>query len=478
LLQPGLINLSNAKEFPNASQSIRKKQLNSVYGAVSLGYKNYAFFDVTGRNDWSSTLPKNNNSYFYPSIGGTLIVNELLGMNSRLLSFAKLRASYAIVGNDTDPYRLGQTYSFDGFLNGATMASLATTMNNPDLKPEKTASYELGFDVRLLNNRISIDGTYYDASTTNQIVTAQLPASSGFQQRLYNAGEIRNWGYEASVSGKVIQGKNFSWTSSINFSANRSRVVSLIDGIDRFQLNNNSSYIYVYAEVGKPYGYMRGLGVARDAQGRMLIENGGSLLVKKNDTAFGTSSPDWIGGMSNTFKYKKFDLGFLVDVKMGGMMYSGSRSRMLTNGILAETLYGRDDYYKHTVIYGENSSELSGGAIWDAYFADGTKNTKFVTPQNYEYARPNFAEFVMYDASFVKLREVTLGYVLPGTWLAKTRISSARVSLSGRNLAMLYRNTPLGLDPEATSTSGNGQGIENGALPPNAIYGLNIRLTF
>jgi hypothetical protein len=141
-------------------------------------------------------------------------------------------------------------------------------------------------------------------------------------------------------------------------------------------------------------------------------------------------------------------------------------------------LYGRDDYYKHTVIYGENANELSGGAVWDAYYADGRKNTKFVTPQNYEYARPNFAEFVIYDASFVKLREVTLGYTLPTTLLAKTPISSARLSLTGRNLAILYRKTPLGLDPEATSTSGNGQGIENGALPPNSIYGLNIRLTF
>lgn len=478
LLQPGLINLSNGKEFPTVNQGMRKKRLNSVYGAFSFGYKGFAFVDITGRNDWSSTLPSGNNSYFYPSFGGTLIVNEMLGLNSRVLSFAKLRASYAIVGNDTDPYRLGQTYSFNGFLDGAPLASLTTTMNNPDLKPERTASYELGMDIRLFNNRLSFDGTYYDASTTNQIVTAQLPASSGYQQRIYNAGEIRNWGYEASLSGKIISNPNFSWTSSLNYASNNSMVVKLIDGIDRFQLNRNSSYLYVFAEVGKPYAYLRGLGVARDEQGRMLIENGGSLLVKDNDRAFGTASPDWIGGMHNSFTYKKFDLGFLVDVKMGGVLYSASRSRMLTNGVLAETLYGRDDYYKHTVIFGENASELSGGARWDAYYADGTPNTKFVTPQNYEYARPNFAEFVIYDASFIKLREVTLGYTLPSNLLAKTPVKTARLSLTGRNLAMLYRKTPLGLDPEASSTSGNGQGIENGALPPNSIYGLNIRLTF
>lgn len=478
LLQPGLINLSNAKEFPTVTQGQREKQLNSVFSSISLGYKGYAFVDVTGRNDWSSTLPSANNSYFYPSIGGSLIVNEMIGLKSNLLSFAKLRASYAIVGNDTDPYRLNQTYSFNGFLNGATLASLTTTMNNPALKPERTTSYELGIDLRLLKNRITLDGTYYDAATTNQIVTAQLPSSSGFLRRIYNAGKIRNWGYEASVNGKIITNKNFSWTTQLNYSANNSRVVELIDGIDRFQLNNNSSYLYVYAEVGKPYAYLRGLGVARDSQGRMLIEDGGSLLVKDNDMPFGTASPDWLGGMYNTFKFKNIDLGFLVDVKMGGVMYSGSISRMLTNGVLAETLNGRDDFYKHSIIFGENGTELSGGAKWDAYFANGTKNDKFVTPQNYEYARPNYAEFVIYDASYVKLREITLGYTLPIKLLAKMPVKTARFSLSARNLAILYRKTPLGLDPEATSTSGNGQGIENGALPPNSIYGLNIRLTF
>jgi TonB-linked SusC/RagA family outer membrane protein len=478
LIQPGLINLANAKEYPTVSQNIRKRQISSVFGALSLGYRNYAFIDITGRNDWSSTLPKSNNSYFYPSLGGTVILTDVFKIKSSFLNFAKVRISTALVGNDTDPYRLDQTFSFNGFFNGANLASLNTTMNNPDLRPEKTTSYEYGLDLNLFKNKITLNATYYNAATTNQIITAQMPASSGFQQRLYNAGKIRNWGYESSLSGKIIDKKNFKWESRINFSKNNSEVVELIDGIDRFQLNNNSSYIYVYAEVGKPYGYLRGLGVARDDQGHMLIEDGGSLLIKDNDMAFGTASPDWLAGINNTFKLGKFDLGILIDIKKGGMIYSGSYSRMLTNGVIAETLYGRDDYYKHTVILGENGTELSGGAVWDAYFTNGTKNTKFVTPQNYEYARPNFAEFVMFDASFVKLREITIGYNFSNKLLKKTPVKTARFSLAGRNLAILYRKTPLGIDPEAASTSGNGQGIENGALPPNAIFGFNIRLTF
>ena len=159
-------------------------------------------------------------------------------------------------------------------------------------------------------------------------------------------------------------------------------------------------------------------------------------------------------------------------------MYSGTISRMLTNGMFAETLNGRDAFYLHSVIWGESTAELTGGARWDAWFADGTPNTKYMTPQNYEYARPNFAEFVIYDASFVKLREVSLGYNFPSVLLSRTPVKAARISLTGRNLMILHSNTPRGIDPEASSTSGNGQGIENGSLPPNAIYGFNIRLTF
>lgn len=478
LLQPGLINLSNAREYPTVTQNTRKKATNSAYGSLSLGYNDFAFIDVTGRNDWSSTLPSRNRSYFYPSVGGTLILTDMLHMHSKVLNYAKVRASMAIVGNDTDPYRLDQAYSFNGLFNGTPVASLSTTMNNPDLKPERTKSYEYGAELRLFNNRVSIDATHYSASTTNQIITAQVPASSGYKQRIYNAGEIRNWGNELTMTGKVITGRKFTWETQLNFSRNNSKVVSLIDSVSRFVLNNNSSYIYVYAEVGKPYGYMRGLGVARDAQGHMLLDDGGGLLTKNPDMAFGSSSPDWLGSFRNTFSYRNFVLSVLIDVRKGGLLYSGSYSQMLTNGVLAETLYGRDDYYKHSVIYGETDTELSGGAKWDAYFADGTKNTKYTSPQSYEYARPNYAEFVMFDASYVKLRELAFGYNFPASILSRTPIKTAKFSLVGRNLAILYRHTPLGIDPEATSTAGNGQGIERGSLPPNAIYGFNVNLTF
>ena len=294
---------------------------------------------------------------------------------------------------------------------------------------------------------------------------------------MYNAGEIKNWGYELSIDGLIVNSGGFKWNAHLNYSKNNSEVVELLDDIPRFQLANRSSYLYVYAEVGKPYAYLRGLGVKRDDLGRMLLEPGGGLLEKDTDMAFGTASPDWLAGFSNTFSYKGIDLYGLIDVKKGGMLYSGTISRMLTNGMTAETLYGRDDFYLRSVIWGESSAELTGGARWDAWFADGTPNTRFMSPQSYEYARPNFAEFVMYDASFVKLREVALGYNLPSRLLSRTPLNSVRISLTGRNLLTLHSKTPRGIDPEASSSSGNGQGIENGSLPPNAIYGFNLRIT-
>jgi len=478
LLQPGLINLSNAAEYPIATQTIRKKQIHSAYGSLSLGYHDYAFLDITGRNDWSSTLPKANDSYFYPSIGGSLVITDMLNVKSDLVSFAKIRASIADVGNDTDPYKLNQTYSFNGFFNGATLASLSTTMNNPDLKPEKTSSVEFGMDLILFKNRVTINATHYNSTTTNQILSASLPVSSGYTTRIYNAGEIKNWGNEVTLNVAVIKSTKFNWNTQVNFSDNRSLVVSLIPGVDRFVLKNKSSYIYVDAQVGKPYAYLRGLGVAHDAQGHMLLDAGGGLLTKDTDQPFGTAMPDWLGGIYNSFSYKNFTMDFLIDIKKGGLIYSGTYSQMLVNGVAAETLYGRDDYYKHSVIYGESATELSGGAIWNAYFADGTKNTKYQSPQSYEYDRPNYANFVMFDASYVKLRELSFGYNFPVKLLSHTPIKTARFSLVARNLAILYRKTPKGIDPEATSTSGNGQGIEDGAMPPNVTYGFNVNLTF
>lgn len=476
LIQPGLINLSNSSEFPSVSQFSSQKIINSVYGSVSLSYNNYLFVDVTGRNDWSSTLPTSNNSYFYPSVGASFVFTDLIkNIPKNVLSFGKLRASYAIVGNDASPYQLIPTYSFDGIYNNQAYASLSSTFFNPDLKPEKTASQEFGGNFRFLKNRLSFDVTYYKSSTTNQIVSAQLTPTSGYQRRFFNAGEIQNWGTELSLGGTPIKNKKFTWDVQMNYAKNNSLVKSLIDGVDKFELNHTST-LFVYAEVGQPYGIVRGLGWKRDSIGRRLVGINGKPILEEN-AILGNALPDWTGGISNSFRYKNFNLSFLLDIRKGGSFVSGTFRRAYTSGALAVTLEGREDYYLHSYIYGESTANLQGGFIHkDAVFVDGSPNNIYLTPQSTGLIDPY--ETTVFDASYVKIREAVLSYSIPAKFLKNSIFTNAKAAVSGRNLWTLYKNCPKGIDPESSVTSGNGQGIEYGSLPPSSTIGFDIKLTF
>jgi TonB-linked SusC/RagA family outer membrane protein len=476
LIQPGLMNLSNSGEFPTVNQFESEKLIYSAYGSVSLGYKNYLFMDVTGRNDWSSTLPAGNNSYFYPSIGGSFVFTDAFKIPRNILSFGKVRASYAIVGNDTRAYQLIPTYSFNGIFNNQAYASLSSTFYNPDLKPEKTKSSEYGIDLRFLDNRITLGATHYKTSTTNQIVTAQITPTSGYTRRYYNAGEIQNWGNEVMVSATPVKNKQFSWNIAANYAKNNSRVKSLVEGVNSFQLNSWYGRLLVFAEVGQPYGVIRGAGWKRDEQGHKLVSASGLPIAEKN-LVLGNALPDWTGGLNNAFRYKDFGLSFLIDIRKGGEFYSGTYRRAYIAGGIANTLPGREDYYLHSYIYGEATANLTGGFIYsDAYTEDGKPNTVYITPQSNGFS--NLDEMQIFDASYVKLREAVVSYNVPAAILKKSFISNAKLSLSGRNLWTFYKNAPKGIDPEASVTSGNGQGIEYGSLPPFSTYGIDLRLTF
>jgi len=476
LIQPGLINLSNSSEFPSVDQFESHEIIYSAYGSVSTGYKNFLFVDVTGRNDWSSTLPAENNSYFYPSVGGSFIFTDAFKMPRNILTFGKIRASYAIVGNDTKPYQLRPIYSFVGIYNNQAYAMLSSTYYNPDLKPEKTRSQEYGLDLRFLNDRIMLSGTHYKTSTVNQILPAQITPSSGYTRRYFNAGEIQNWGNELSISAIPVKTRTFSWNVVANWARNNSKVVSLVEGVNSFQLNSWYGRLLVFAELGQPYGVIRGAGWKRDSMGHKLVSPSG-LPIAQSNLILGDALPDWTGGLSNSFQYKNFSLSFLIDVRKGGEFYSGTYRRAYIAGSVAATLPGREDYYLHNYIYGESSANLTGGFIYkDAYFENGKPNDKYITPQSNGFS--NLDEEQIFDASYVKLRELVVGYSLPSSLLKRTFISNARVSLSGRNLWTIHKNAPQGIDPEASVTSGNGQGIEYGSLPPFSTYGIDIRLTF
>jgi TonB-linked SusC/RagA family outer membrane protein len=477
LIQPGLMNLSNSSDYPTVSQFSSKKLINSIYGSTSLGYKNYLFMDITARNDWSSTLPEANNSYFYPSIGMSFVLTDAFkSIPKNILSFAKIRASYAVVGNDTKAYQLIPTYAFSGIYNNQAYASLSTTYFNPNLKPEKTGSQEYGVDLRFIKDRISLNATYYKSATVNQIITAQITPTSGYISRYYNAGEIDNSGIELSLSGIPVQTKNFSWNILVNYAKNHSLVKSLIEGVNSFLLNTWYGNTSVFAEVGQPYGIMRGRGWAHDSLGRKLVLATG-LPETVASAYLGNSLPDWTGGISNSFRYKNFSISFLIDIRTGGKFYSGTYKREVLSGAVASTLEGREDYYLHSYIYGEAKANLTGGFIYkDAYFDNGSPDNVYVTPQSSGFSANE--EMQMFDASYVKLREVVLSYSLPLSLLKNTFISNAKISFSGRNLWTIYKNCAKGIDPESSVTSGNGQGIEQGSLPPYSTYGFNLNLKF
>lgn len=500
LLLRDLPSLSNASAPPVAREEEINDRITSVFGSVSLGFNNMYYLDVTARNDWSSTLPADNNSYFYPSVGGSFVFSELLPDNT-FLSFGKLRASWAQVGNDAQPYQTLTNFNYGGLYNGNAWVSTDRIRGNPNLKPEITSSQEYGVELMFWRNRLSLNATYYDGTTKNQIISAQVPAATGFNAQVFNAGEIRNYGVELAASITPIK-RNFEWTVDFNWARNNSEVVSLIDGVDRFLLRQWFS-LGVYAEVGQPYGVIRGNAPLRDENGNILVQPNGRIRVDR-DAELGNVTPDWIGGIRNGFRYKGFRLSVLFDFRKGGDLYSGTMVRATNFGITEESLYGRDDYYFSSIILGENNNERRGvglfgnsydnsdrprGAIYEdsfvgvvdpetGEFVAGDPNANYISPMNFFFDAGSNQERFTYDGSFIKLRELVFSYDLPNSLMDRLPLQSARLSLVGRNLAILFQNTPEGIDPESSTTSGNGQGIEYAAFPPAASYGVNLQLSF
>jgi TonB-linked SusC/RagA family outer membrane protein len=500
LKQAGLAHISNSDNPPKSDESIAgRKRINSVYASASFGYGDFIYLDLTGRNDWSSTLPKAHNSYFYPSVGISWIPTELLKIPTRIF-YGKVRASYAQVGNDTYPYRLEPYYNFDANnrVNGYSYASIDGTLPNPQLKPETTGSYEIGADLRFLNGRINLDLTYYNSRSFDQIVEAEMAASSGYNKRVYNAGEIENKGWEIAARVRPIENRLFNWSADINFTKNTSMVKKMIEGADRIQLGEVFDMLNV-VQLGYPYGSMFGRQWLKDQQGRLMVTSDGSP-VKKENVYLGNFNPDFLLGIGNMFRYKNFDLYVLIDIKKGGKLYSGTMRQAIRNGVISGYEKDHEAYWMRKVIMGDSggSDDLWGGTIFDNIYYykpemyDNTDNMNPVDP-NYVPEKCNLyywpgdigyyvndvsEELVTYDASFVKLREVSIGFNLPKSLIYKIKMTNARISIVGRNLWTFYQKTPRGIDPEAALNAGNGQGLESGSLPPTTTLGFDIKIAF
>ncbi|HWK04766.1 MAG TPA: SusC/RagA family TonB-linked outer membrane protein [Puia sp.] len=505
--------ISNSAAVPVTTETKATTQTQSVFGNATLGYKDFLFLDVTGRNDWSSTLPIQNCSFFYPSATGSFIFSNFIS-NKSLISFGKLRASVAQVGNSAPFGALINTYGGNSLFLGNPYLTYTTRLNNATLKPEQTVSSEAGVDLTFLKDRITFSGTVYRTVATNQIITATTAPESGFTSRYLNAGKMTNKGIELFMTAKVIQTSKFSWNMLANWSMNRNRVVALSPGVNSLVLGTNLG-VTISAKTGYQYGTMTGNGPYMVGDTTLVNPANGRTIVAPN-LVVGNFHPDWIGSVGSSFRYSGFDFSVLFSVKWGGKIYSASYGRANFAGVTVASLYGRDDYLFSSLILGENSNEQQGigqtvgstvtryadsgrakGARYpNAYFPktnpDGTyaldKNGKMIpgkksniwmNPTTYESDMTlNNVPAITFDATSIKLSELIFGYTLPPQLLARTPIRALRLAFVGRNLWTLLKHTPQGIDPEAANNSGNAQGIEAGGSFPYAIYGFDLKVTF
>lgn len=476
ILVAGFENISNSGEYPTVTQTISRKRINSVYGSASFGFKNWLFVDFTARNDWSSTLPIDKCSYFYPSVGGSFVFSDAFHIDPSIISFGKFRASLAFAGSDTSPYRTGQTFSYSGLYNGQPLQSVSTTLNNPDLLPEQTRSFETGLELKFLNNRLGVDFTFYRSDSYNLITSVALSTSSGYSRRYLNAGHIRNHGFEVILTGNPVSTRNFKWNMTLNWAKNNSLVKKVSDENSKVTILTSSN-VTVNLEEGRPYGIMRGRVWKTDELGRKLVDDSGKPIVSDNMQEMGCVEPKWTGSFINSFNIFGVSVNFQIDARIGGVLYSGTWNRATTAGVVAATYEGREEYYLSSVILGEDTERATHGFKWkeDVYYEDGTKCEKYVNPR---YQFGSWDSRCVFDASYIKLREVAVGYSIPSRVLKDTPLSAVKVSLVGRNLAILYQNTPKGIDPEAAVSSGNAQGVEYGGMPPVTTFGFDVKISF
>ena len=502
-----LYTLTNSRDPLTSSNDFYRLRQYGLYGSIQLDYRRLAFLNITGRNDWSSTLPVDNNSYFYPSVTASVLLSEAFGWRSKAVNYLKIRGGWSQVGADANPYQLATVFTSETAFNGNPLQSSSTIGMNPNLKPEKTSSIEAGFEAAFWDNRLYLDFTYYKTDSRNQILKLATTAASGYTSQVRNAGHIRNRGYEIQLGAVPIQtSKGFRWNLDLNYGANSSKVVKLDDEglITSYRLY--SSGIQILASVGEAYGTLFGTSYVRDANGNVVVDANGLPKISTTNKTLGKFTPDWTGGISNTFSYRSLSLSFLIDASVGGSIFSNTNKTGKYTGVLANTLSGRDAehgglwYYTaamgnnvrlpespsysvssdglyYAQVNGQSTRVYQDGIMVEGVTESGSKNEEVVSAEKYYHRIYSIAEANVYDASYVKLREVALSYRLPRLWTQKLHLQEASVTLTGRNLWTIYKSVP-NIDPESALTTGNAQGVEAYSLPTTRSFGVNLSVKF
>ncbi len=475
LAQPGIFSLNNAASPIEAFQFDSKKRINSLYGIAKLGYKNYLYVDITGRNDWSSALATpfsvDGTSFFYPSISSSFIVSNYTKLPA-IISFAKIRASIAQVGNDTNPYQTSGAFVSQTTFNGQPTFSDQDFIPNENLKPELTTSYEFGTDLRFFKDRLNIDFTYYNATTKDQIISLPIPISSGYNQQVVNGGEINTKGVEIILGGTPIKTSNFKWNTTFNFATNKSVITNLPQDDGRLTLAYSRIYdsanqtVWFQVEEGGQIGDLYGTGYQKNENGEFLLDDDGRFIADNDLVKIGNYNPDFTLGWNNSFKYKDWNASFLFDWRQGGEIVSRTRALGNVGGQLAET-----------------ANRPTEGIIAQGVNVNtGQRNTVAVSAESYyrQFYDRNHEENNVYDASYLKLRQFSIGYTLNLNegFLGLKNTSTMNFSFIGNNLFVITENPHF--DPEQLAVQGNGfvSGVEDLSYASSRSLGFKVGFDF
>lgn len=471
----GLYALSNSVNLIEAPvEAHQRVGVDGIFANATLGYKQLFFLDASIRRDQSTTLPPANNAYWYPSVAGSFLFSNLL-KEAAWLSYGKIRLNYAEVGNDAAPLSLYNVFTVNTQFNGNLLSSSSSALRNPDLKPERTRSAEAGLEANFFKSRVGFDFSYYHSNSVDQIMAVDVSTTIGYAKKWVNSGTVRNRGIELSAFVLPFKTQDFSWTLNLNFSKSKNTVLELYEENTNLQLGTFQGGVTLNATIGQPFGTLRGVDFVYK-NGQRVVSPNGYYATSAPDQVIGDINPKWTGGVQNSFKYKNLGFSFLIDVKKGGSVFSLDQYYGQATGLYPESA-GLNDL--------GNPKRLpvsqGGGVILPGVDANGNPNTVRVeafdnatTP--YGYSNNPQASFV-YDAGFIKLREAVLTYSLPQSWIRDKAIKGIDLSLVGRNLWILHKNTPY-TDPEAGLSSGNLQGYQSGAYPSVRTFGFNLKARF
>ena len=475
---PNLFIISNGKDNPAMTDKVKNKKINSVYGSIGLNWDEYLFLEATFRNDWTSTLHPDNRSYFYPSLSLSYVFTESFKGLPGWLSYGKLRGSIASVGNDMAPYQLYNTYVVERDPNGYTKTKRNTTLYDQTVRNELITSMELGAELRFLNNRFGLDFSFYNTTSKHQLIDLPMDPGSGYEKRKINAGEVRNTGFEITADAKILSNpEGFNWNLSANFAANRNKVMEIYpkDGVTKYNLQVYDE-VSVVAEAGQLYGEIYGSKFLRvtDAGskdfGKLILTAEGVPQRGEQNVRLGNQQPTALIGVTNSFNFKNFNLGFLFDARLGGKVFSATNAMLQERGAAAAT-----------VVNGERADFVVDGVV--ASGGGYVQNTKATSPRRYWDAvsglgNLGIAEANLYDASSIRIRNVQLSYDLPRKLLAKTPLQRARIGVSCNNVWLISSHLN-GQDPEAVfATGNNATGFEYFAPPTTRTFLFNLSLGF